>query len=572
MAGAVNLRSDVYAFSKAEERDAEFIDQLIQIAEDRRTETLGTNYFEWEKEFYLFRPTFWQPQIEYQIKLRMPDLQFMFLNEASELTEQEPRFFISRQGQRRKEYEEAFKANWRANNCQLELFMATLWSLLCHTGFVEVVASPTPPRSVKIRARNPQNVYPDPFVNDWRDWEYVIVRVPMSPDEIARQFPEAAERLPMLLLEHQRELYIETRMGGVLGSGPMAIEMPPGAMQSVPIGRPPGASDYLSVDYVFIRDETREAVSREVAGSKDAGGVLPPPETMPKYPTGRLIVRTGKLKLWDGPNQYRRFPIIPIFALPPLYGAWGTPPVQYLIQLQHLAESMYSQVAENAIRMNYGYRLYQDGAILNPENMSKIGADLRVKTADDVRRAFAYIPAPGFSPQQTGMPMELLGHMRELFGLTQARQGQLGAGNVSPGLMDTAVTQAQAMTRMRARLLADAVEHLGRLTFETMVDFLDTTHLSYALDGTFHTAPWEGVPLHELADWDVKLDAASMRPMNQSTLKQLVPVLANLGLITPEYALTALGIPDAEEMAKKVEERQAMMAAMGAAQKRGGRK
>lgn len=559
-------RDEPPEFTSGEERDAHFIDELIQIADDRRTEAFGPNYFDWAKEFFTFRPAFWQPQLEYQIKLRTPDLQMLFLQEASDLTDTEPNFFISRTGQRTEEREKAFHSNWRANNFQMEWFKAELWANLCHTGFIEVYMDPHPPRhSVKIRARNPQNIYPDPGTEDWRDWEYVVVRVPMAPDEIARSFPDAAQRLPGLLAQHQRDMFLQSRLGGVIGSGPMAIELPPGAMQSVTIGRPPGATDYLSVDYLYIKDESREDVVRELMGSKAAGSVLPPPKSVPKYPTGRLIVRTGKLKLYDGPNQYRRFPIIPVFGLPPLYGPWGTPPVQYLIQMQHLAESMLSQEAENMIRLNYGYRVYQDGAVLNPENMDKLGGAIRVKTASDVAGAFRIIPPTPFSSQQTAFPNELLAHMKQLYGYTPERGGQIGAGNISPGLMDAGVSAAMAMTRMRARLLADAVEYTGRLVFETMVDWLDDTVFTASLNGDFRTAPWEGVPMDELLGWKVELDAASMKPMSSSALRQLVPVLSNLGLLPPKYALKWLGVPHADDIAKEIAEERQQAALMAEA-------
>jgi hypothetical protein len=565
-AGPLRLasKSEQPRFTYDEERDAAFIDELIQISEDRRTENFGPNYFDWAKEFYLFRPAYWQPQLEYQIKLRLADLQMLLMQEASDLTDVEPNFFISRAGSRDEDREKAFHLNWRAQNFQLEWMKAELWSQICHTGFVEVVPN-RPPMGpgVRLRCRNPQSVYPDPFPDDWRDWEYICVRVPMAPDEIVRAFPSCADRLPGLLAEHQREMFLESRLGGVIGAGPMAIQMPPGAMQSVAIGRPPGATDYLAVDYLFIKDESREQLTREIEGNKQRP-YLPAPLTRPKYPTGRLIVRCDKLKLWDGPNQLRRFPLIPVFGMPPLFGVWGTPPVQYLIQQQHLAESMMSQHAENMIRLNYGYRVYQDGAVLNPENFDKLGASIRVKTAGDVQQAFRIIPPTPFSSQQTAFPTELLAHMRELYGYTPERSGKVGAGNISPGLLDAGVSNAMAMTRLRARLLADAVEHAGRLVFETMVDWMDDSTLTGALNGDFATAPWAGIPLTEINQWKIELDAASLKPMSSSALRQLVPVMANLGWLTPKYGLRWLGVPHADDIAQDLQQqqREAEMAAI----------
>src|SRR6266446_1036773 len=98
MAGApprpLGYNNEPPTFTYEEERDAAFLDELIKLCEDKRTEVLGPNYFAWAKEFFLFRPSFWQPQLEYQIKLKMSDLQTLVMQEASDLTDSEPVFFV----------------------------------------------------------------------------------------------------------------------------------------------------------------------------------------------------------------------------------------------------------------------------------------------------------------------------------------------------------------------------------------------------------------------------------------------------------------------------------------------
>ena len=562
------------SFTIQEERDSEFVDELIRVSDNNRTEALGPNYFEYVRQFFLFRAGAWQPQLEYQIKLRLPELLSMFLEESFELSEPEPVFYVMRQGARQQDREDALHTNWRATRSQREIFKAQLWAMMCHTGFLQVEADPGPPRTIRLRARNPQNIYPDPFAHEWRDWQYVVIRVPMAPDEIVRTFPWCADRLPGILAQNQREMYNETRTAGVIGSGPESIELPPGAMQSVTIGRPPGVADFMSVDYVFIKDDTRETVGKEVAGSKAAGALLPPPNTIMKYPSGRLIIRVAKLKLYDGPNQYRRFPIIPMFSLPPLYGIWGTPPLMHYIQMQHLVESMISQNAENIIRMNYGYRLMQDGAILNPEALEKLGAIIRVKSLDDVSKAFKMVTPQQFSAEQNSFPDSIMEHMRQLFGRAGGRQGNIGAGNISPGLFEAGVAQQQAMTRMRGSLMADAIEDCGALEFETMVDYLDDSILVEATDGSFRTAPWQGVPIDALHGWNTTLDAKSVKPISRTRLQQLVLPLVNLGL-PMKIALKWLDVPDLDDVIAAIAEQQQMemlAQAAGAAGKGKGKK
>jgi hypothetical protein len=233
---------------------------------------------------------------------------------------------------------------------------------------------------------------------------------------------------------------------------------------------------------------------------------------------------------------------------------------------------MISQNAENIIRMNYGYRVYQDGGVLNPEAFDKLGGNIRVKTPDDVAKVFRVINPPAFSPQQNAFPNEVLAHLRQLFGYTEQRQGQIGAGNISPGLLEQGIEQAQAITRMRAALQAESVEDIGKLMFETMVDYMDDTILTDSLNGQFQTAPWEGVPLDQIAGWNVSLDAASVRPVSSGTLKRLALPLINLGL-PMDVALQWLQVPDAERIGERIrqeKQQQLVMAMLGAEQRRKG--
>jgi hypothetical protein len=128
---------------------------------------------------------------------------------------------------------------------------------------------------------------------------------------------------------------------------------------------------------------------------------------------------------------------------------------------------------------------------------------------------------------------------------------------------------------MRARLDADSVEHVGRLMFETMVDWLDDSVFSNSLNGDFRAAPWQGVPLDQLEEWKVQLDASSLKPMSSAALRQLVPVLAKLGILPPKYALKWLGVPNADDVNEELQQQkqQEMQAQMlAAATKQRGKK
>jgi hypothetical protein len=165
--------------------------------------------------------------------------------------------------------------------------------------------------------------------------------------------------------------------------------------------------------------------------------------------------------------------------------------------------------------------------------------------------------------------------MKELFGYTPERSGNIGAGNISPGLQEAGVQASQAITRMRSGLLGDAIEDIGRLEFETMVDYLDNTVLVDSQNGAFQTAPWEGVPLDQIGGWSTALDAASIRPTSSTGLRQLALPLINLGLPL-DIALKWLQVPDAESIGERIrQDKQQQLVAMAMGEKakgRGGKK
>ena len=193
-----------------------------------------------------------------------------------------------------------------------------------------------------------------------------------------------------------------------------------------------------------------------------------------------------------------------------------------------------------------------------------------MKTAADVAQALRFMGPAQMGQEQYQFAQQLIAHMKQNFGYTPERQGQVGSGNISPGLLDAGVSNAMGSTRMRARLDADAVEHVGRLMFETMVDWLDDSIFTNSLNGDFLAAPWQGVPLDQLNGWKVDLDANSLKPWSSASLRQMVPVLAKLGLLPNADALKMLDVPNADDMAKRLEQQkqqEAMMAALAAAQK-----
>jgi len=546
------------------------LDQMIELSESKRREIQGVNFFQMLREFYNFHgapvpltPTF-RPNV------RLADLQMLTLQEASDLTENSPVIFVSRQDKRHPNREEALRAVWQRGQFNNQIMYAIIWALMAGTGFTENFYDPTGNYgrgACMIRARDPETVFPDPWARAGADWEYVNVRIPMTVDEMARKWPEHMDLLKYLIDTNQmmpRELAKWTGQNTMEGSA--RLELPPGAMRSVPIGTS-ASGKWGYVDWMFLRDSTEEEVKDRESGEQLAKALSIPAlkeitvKRRPKYPAGRLIIRVARLIFYDGPNfMGPRFPITPIFGMPPLYGVWSPPPMRYVFQLQQVAEIMLSQTVENAVRLNNGIMVINRTAGIKSETIQGLPGEVIVVDNPGTGQPVSILTPPQFPSQMIDLPKFLMDKMRDTMGFGPNRQGQSQPGNISANLFDSAVAQGQSITRLRSRMLAQSIEEIAQLTFYQMLRFLGDMQMSLIADGEFDTVEWDAVAPDEQDKWDVTLDANSIKPMGIQSIRNLALLLKREGLIDPEHALKWLQVPEHKEIAAALQNMQQMQA------------
>jgi hypothetical protein len=281
----------------------------------------------------------------------------------------------------------------------------------------------------------------------------------------------------------------------------------------------------------------------------------------------------GRLVFYDGPNFFaHRFPITPIFGMPPLYGVWAPPPMRYVYQLQQVAEVLLSQTIENAVRLNNGIMVINRSTGIKSESVQGLpGEVIVVDNPTGAGRPIEILTPPQFPAQVIELPKFLLDKMRQTMGFGEARGGQAQAGNVSANLFDSQVAQGQAITRLRSRMLAQSTEEIAQLAFYQMLRFLGDMQMSMLVDGDYQTIQWDSVDEKEEFDWEVMLDAASIRPMGVQQIRNMVLMLVKENLMDRGTALRMLQIPNWKEIAKNLAEQQ-QMAAMTAQATRGGAK
>lgn len=552
----------------SEEREGrEVVDELIRLGYDKRRETLGDQFFDEIRSFYNFIPQIRTTNPSFRPKIRFPDLQMMVVQEAGDITDNAPIIYLAQDTQRKPEREKALQAQWAAGRYNMHALQAEIWALMTGTSFLQISYRPdlyAGRGGVTWRAWSGENVITDPWCSSDEDWEYLILRVRMTYDEIRRRFYKHGWKLKPeagVTPNIANQMGFQGGQGGQQGGQFDAMQIPPGAMRSV---RVPGAGKGAPlgnpiVDYVFLHDDTRI----KVEPAKDAESVFPEPLTVPKYPRGRLQVWGDKYLLYDGPNPYRKFPLVPLHAMPPLTGFWAPPPIRYVLPFQQLAETMTSQTVENAIRLNNQIMVIIKGSGLSRDKVRGLPGEILEAEATQGGQPVYYLAPQAMPEQMVRIPNEMIQRMMQLFGFSPERQGKVAAGNISSSLMDAAIEQSEKLLRLRGRYYADAIQKAAELTFSTMLDYLGDTSLPMVEPNgrIIENVPWEGALPEEMEGWDVLVDPNSVMPVAAQARKKMALLLRNLGSIDQDTLLKWLDAPEREDIIKKITQERLQQAA-----------
>lgn len=548
-----------------EREGREIVDELIRLGYDKRRETHGDQFFDEIRSFYNFIPQIRTTNPSFRPRIRFPDLQMMVIQEAGDITDNQPIIYLQQDSVRKEEREKALLAQWTAGHYNMEALSAEIWALMCGTAFIQISYRPemyAGRGGVAWKAWNPENVIVDPWCSCMADCEYLIARVRMTYDEIRRRFYRFGWKLKP---EGGITPNVSNQMGyqgGQSGGGQFdAMQVPPGPMRTV---RVPGAGKAAPmgnpiVDYVFLHDDTRV----KVEPAEGYESPFPTPVTVPKYPRGRLQVWGDKYLLYDGPNPYRKFPFVPVHAMPPLTGFWAPPPIRYVLPFQQLAETMTSQTVENAIRLNNQIMVIIKGSGLSRDKVRGLPGEILEAEQTQGGQPVYYLAPQAMPEQMVRIPTEMIQRMMQLFGFSPERQGKVAAGNISSSLMDAAIEQSEKLLRLRGRYYADAMQTAAELTFSTMLDYLGDTSLPLVEPNgdIIENVPWAGALPEEMEGWDVLVDPNSVMPIAGQARKKLALLLRNLGSIDNDTLLKWLDAPEREDILKKVQQERMLQAA-----------
>lgn len=528
------------------------LDALQDAADQERDRRLGAGWFDEVRSFYNIDPATYSAPT-FRPRIVIPELQVLMLNEATDLSDSIPKIYITHKTDREKDREKAYQENWRSSFYNNRILEAEIWALFGGTGFIQVGFDPHArlgKGEVYIESRDPDTVHPDPGTKDWKRWAYVQFDDRMYIDEVRSRWPDTGYKV----IPRRGPAPGLAGAAGTLGNG---LQMPPGPMSIGPgmVSKLIAADSIVGVRHTFIRDYTVEEIPKDererMREALDPLVAIPGYKRM--YPNGRWIVDCEGIILSDGPNPFPLglFPIIPYRAMPSLGWFWGIPPIRYTRTLQQIAERMYTQTFENAVRLNNGIWFIDESTGLDADSFGGLPAEITVIHANS-RIPEVRWPAP-MPSQMIQFPSSLLDLQRRLQGHSAARSGNTSPGNQSADLYDSTIYQAQFLTRLRSRLMSEPTQATAEMVFYTMCRFYKDGAAFAGIDGgDVKWSKWEAMD-EDLDAYTVILDPGSLKPVSMSALRSLAVELLKVGLPI-KYALEWMDVPEADEIAQEVQQ------------------
>ena len=555
-----------------EDPRARLIDELQRISRNMRDDELGDDVSEQTRKFYNAEGVIGKVP-SFRPNVQVPQLQTIVIQEATELTDINPKVYIfnKKDGSVDEERSTSLQEEWRSLWVNNHILISSIWAQLAGMGYITFCYDPSAEGGFgKICCEHLGigDLDWDPGAHSRHDATYVIRETRYYPDQVTHYWPETgagmeAEAINPGLGARQSPASV--------GTLPPKIRFPEGPMRQFdgPVeGEGVEADGRLRVRFLFIDDRTIEVV-REEAGS-DAASLVESISKKDKsssfrktlrYPNKRVIVcasgRTSRCVAdGDNPTPGGVYPYIPIYGFPPLTGFYPPPPARYTRDLQTLSERILTQIFENVVRLNNGVWLIPKGCDIDLQAFGGLPGEV-VEYNQQGGKPEAIKPDP-INESVLKLVQWLLATQKELQGITPAREGQTSAGNVSAELYEASIFQSKTLQRCRARLLAQSVSEAASLLYDMMCNHYVTQRAYPSDEGGFSIKTWK--PIYGMAarDYRVHIDPTSLLPISQAALRQMAPMLKQEQVIDNETLLEALGVPDAKNIAARADREMAM--------------
>jgi hypothetical protein len=548
-------------YRKGEAEVVEFIEGLYTDAEQSKHDQCAPDT--WGDDLATYWGDQWSGAIpSYKPRIVVNEIKSLLLQELSDLTDSRITIYVQKDRaseERDANVERSIQAFWKRRFCDLTVLSAALDAMIFPLGFLQTVWLPGADQGqgeVGLIARDPSTVFPDGDAVDDDDLRFYILEDVLDIVQIRRDWPETGWRVqpegnysikredakarpaPRAGSQYTGPLYAQTMLGGV-----------PGYKKA-----------RASVKTCVIDDDDEIEEINSIAGELRQVKRF-------RYPHRRMIQVANRRVLYDEDCPYHYAPMLTRVALQPsVHSYWpAVSLVNEFGEIQSTANKMDSMVAENGLRLNAGEVFADADSGLSPKTYGGIpGMVYLIKPGSKVVKQY-----PNAMPaDMVGAGERFRGFIRTTLGYPTSRTGAGTRGNVAAELAETEISQAMGLTRLRGRLLYQAVQRSVEMIFARMAQFYTTPRrLPFVEDGLWKTVKWE--PLVTPEAYAVHVDENSFQIRSKTMMQRLALALAKMGKMPTGRLLKILEIPDAEAIAKELKDELALIAAAKAKPQRG---
>lgn len=532
---------------------AGWIDQLYEEAAKRRKD--DANEEVWANWLDCYWGDQWPQSIPtYKAPIVVNEQQTEILRELSDLLDRDLLVIAKKRGAndtRAVTIERSIQSIWVGQHVWEQVLHAALNAFIFPAGFLLVTWDAVESR-VDIRSVPTASIYPDPDQPNPDRWRYWIMEDVKDLVEIQELYPETGKAVkPDEAVSVRGPVGQRDRLTGMLKG---ALSKYLGPMSSTGSTSNAATDGYLkaraTVLTAWVKDPAEDIdVQTKEDGTLDA-------VKKPKYPHGRLIVKAGDVILFDGPSYKGHSPLVPIRMLPSPDRFWPKiSPVGTTMELQKASNRAEQQVLENALRLNNGLVITDSNSGIQPGSAAPMPG-MHQLIRPGTRYEIKYPPPMPGDMVQLGERLRAM--QRQVQGFSGARETS-AKGNVSADLAESDIATHQGMTRLRARLLHQAVQRVVQCIFERLAEFKTVPGVMVLPSSKdVLEIPWE--PVADRDEYSIYLDPSMFEIKSKTRMQREALMLAKLGRLSTPDLYEMLDISDATARAQRWAEEMQMQA------------
>lgn len=300
---------------------------------------------------------------------------------------------------------------------------------------------------------------------------------------------------------------------------------------------------------VLVEGYFKDDATSTVAGEDGAT------ETIPQYPSGRIITFCGHSILRDEPNPYPGFPFVKFTANPVPGGFFGKSDVRDLAPIQENADMIMQQIMANMRLVGNAKLIYEEGAITDPDNISNVIAEkIQVSNMSGIQ----FVPPQAAAADGYAVYDRMMKLADEISGIHDVSEGRAPGGIQSGRAIISLQEGANRRIRPSARFFEGFLKKAGEKILWLILRHYKKGRVYRFGDGRRETAT---LPINLAAlgvTFDIAIGPNSTLPTDRTAKANLAlallgtPAEDGLPVVDREYVLDNLDLPGRDELLRRL--------------------